>query len=154
MPQLPASRLPHGESLGTYDTHDSARAAVAFLAEKEFDVSALSIIGSDVRIVETVRGLRSWGAAAGSGALQGAWLGLFLGLLVSLFSGDQNLTSGGLLPMLCIGVGAGIAWGLVRRALVARTGAVASQPQIVAAKYEIICASARASEARILLSQR
>lgn len=154
MPQKPVTEVPRGEVLETYSSHDAARSAVSYLATRDFDVSALTIVGSDVRIVESVQGLRSWAAAAGSGALSGAWLGLFFGLFMALLGGDQSLTSGMLLPALLIGVGLGIILGLVRRWGAGRAGSVGSRPQVLATKYEVLCAPARVAEARSLLSQR
>ncbi|MYM20790.1 magnesium transporter [Brevibacterium sp. 5221] len=151
MPKQPITEVPRGETIASYSKHEEARAAVARLAERDFDVSALTIVGSDVAIVESMEGLRSWAAAAGSGALSGAWLGLFLGLIMALLGGDQSLTSGGLLPALLIGVGIGIIWGLLMRWQAGRRGSVAGRPQVLAGRYDIVCAPARAAEARLLL---
>ena len=57
--------MPTGEVLGTYRSREDTQATISYLAENGFNVRALSIVGSDVRIVETVMGITSWAQAAG-----------------------------------------------------------------------------------------
>ncbi len=150
----PRTELPTGEVLGTYRSHDEANAAVQHLAQHDFRVSALAIVGRDVRIVEEVTGMLTWAAAAGRGALTGAWLGLFVGLLLALFGGDESLTSGALLPGIVIGVGFGMLWGIVLKAAGRKRSSVITRPQVMAGSYEIVCPPAVADEARAILARR
>lgn len=150
----PSMQLPVGEVLGTYRTHDEANATVQFLAQHGFPVASLSIVGTDVRIVEQVTGMLTWAAAAGRGALTGAWMGLFVGLLLALFGGDESLTSGALLPGMVIGVGFGMLWGILVKALGRKKASVMLRPQVIAGTYEIVCPPARANEAREILARR
>lgn len=146
--------IPQGETLGTYRTHEEVQSTIAYLAENGFNVRNLSIVGSDVKIVETVMGLSSWAQVAGRGALMGAWLGLILGLLMSFFGGDQALQSGSLLPGLIIGIGLGILWGIVSRALGGRKNSVIARPQVVAAEFQLLCDPLQVNEARGILARR
>lgn len=146
--------LPQGETLGTYRSHDDVQATIAYLAENDFNVRALSIVGADVKIVETVMGLTSWAQAAGRGALTGAWLGMILGLFMSFFGGDQSLTPGSLLPGLVIGIGLGILWGIATRALMGRKSRVIARPQVVANQFELICEPSLANQAKGILATR
>lgn len=148
-------KLPHGEVLATYRTHEDARAAVQFLAQHEFAVTSLTIVGSDVKLVEPVSGVLSWASAAGRGALGGAWLGMIFGLIMSLFSSDGELTSQVLLPGIIIGAGLGIMYGVLLRASSSKTGLGTTRaPQVVASKYEIVCPANLLSEAKALLAKR
>ncbi len=146
--------MPTGEILGTYRSREEAQATISYLAENGFNVRALSIVGSDVRIVETVMGITSWAQAAGRGALTGAWLGLLFGLLMSFFSGEETLSSGGLLPGVIIGVGLGMLWGIVTRAIMGRKNKVIARPQVIANEFQLLCNPMQANEARALLSKR
>lgn len=146
--------VPTGEILGTYRSREEAQATISYLGQQGFNVRALSIVGSDVKIVETVMGIMSWAQAAGRGALTGAWLGLLFGLLMSFFSGQESLSSGALLPGIIIGIGLGMLWGIVTRALVGRKNNVIARPQVVANEFQIVCDPALANEARALLSRR
>lgn len=154
MPAQSFNEIPGGEVIGTYRTHEQAQEAVKFLAGKEFDVKALTILGTDLRIVERVLGLTSWAQAAIRGAVTGLWLGLLLALVLSFTGGNDNLTSSVLLPGAVIGIGVGILWGLLTHALRRRSGSVTSQPQVVAKQYDVLCSPGAANEARNLLAKR
>lgn len=82
----PIPGLPTGQVVGTYDDYPSAQRAVDHLADHEFPVENLAIVGSDLRQVERVTGRMTWGKAALGGAASGAWIGLFIGLLFGLFT--------------------------------------------------------------------
>lgn len=153
-PSRPTGRVPQGEVIGQYPDHAGAKATVTYLAGQDFDVSALTIVGSDVRVVEQVVGVLTWAKAAGRGALTGAWLGLLFGLIMSLFGGNEALTSGILLPGIVIGVGLGMIWGLLLKALTKRQGSVMAQPQVIAQKYEILCPPGKVADARAALARR
>lgn len=153
-PARPLGRVPRGEVIGQYPDHAQAQATVGYLAEQEFEVSTLAIVGSDVRVVERVVGVVTWAKAAGRGALTGAWLGMLFGLVMALFGGNEALTSGILLPGILIGVGLGMMWGLLRKALTRRQRSVMAQPQVVAQKYELLCPPEKVGAAREVLARR
>ena len=58
--------------VGRYSRHEDAQAAVDLLAEREFPVQHLSIVGTDLRLVERVTGRRTWGTVLGQGVFQAA----------------------------------------------------------------------------------
>ena len=95
-------RMPEGWPIGSYDTYQEAQRAVDYLADNEFPVHEVTIVGVEPMLVERVSGRLTWGRVLSAGAASGAWLGLFVGLLLSLFS-----TTGGLAPIL-IGMVSGI----------------------------------------------
>jgi hypothetical protein len=69
--------------VATYSRYEDAQRAVDALSDDGFPVQELSIVASDLRLVERVTGrLTVWSAAAGgagSGALAGALIGALLG---------------------------------------------------------------------------
>ena len=87
------SDIPRGQVVGTYDTYLEAQRAVDFLSDKEFPVQHVSIVGSDLRMVENVLGRLTRGRAAAAGAASGAWFGLFVGVLLSAFADDGTNVS-------------------------------------------------------------
>src|SRR4029079_7642915 len=84
------SDIPRGQVVGTYDTYVEAQRAVDFLSDEQFPVQHVSIVGSDLKMVENVLGRLTRGRAAMAGAASGAWFGLFVGVLLSLFAKDTN----------------------------------------------------------------
>ena len=57
-----------GVQVGSYDNYQQAQRAVDFLSDEKFPVENVTIIGSDLRMVERVTGRLSWGRAIGAGA--------------------------------------------------------------------------------------
>ncbi|MER5789133.1 general stress protein [Streptomyces sp. NPDC001980] len=76
--------------VGSYPTYEGAQRAVDFLSDSKFPVEHTAIIGSDLRMVETVLGRLTRGRAALAGAGSGAWFGLLVGLLLSLFAAGNH----------------------------------------------------------------
>ncbi|GAB1513979.1 YflT domain-containing protein [Actinophytocola sp. KF-1] len=141
--------MPEGWPIGSYETYQEAQRAVDHLADNEFPVHDVTIVGVEPMLVERVSGRLTWGRVLSAGAASGAWLGLFVGLLLSLFS-----TTGGLAPIL-IGMVSGIVFGLASAAV--RYGATrgqrdfVSQSQLVARRYDVLCKPRNAELGRTLL---
>ncbi len=141
--------MPEGWPVGSYETYQEAQRAVDYLADNEFPVQDVTIVGVEPMLVERVSGRLTWGRVLSAGAASGAWLGLFVGLLLSLFT-----TTGGLAPIL-IGMVSGIAFGLASAAV--RYGATrgqrdfVSQSQLVARRYDVLCKPRNAELGRTLL---
>ncbi|MFC4858056.1 general stress protein [Actinophytocola glycyrrhizae] len=141
--------MPEGWPIGSYDTYQEAQRAVDYLADNEFPVQDVTIVGVEPMLVERVSGRLTWGRVLSAGAAQGAWLGLFVGLLLSLFT-----TTGGLGPIL-IGIVAGVVFGLASAAV--RYGATRGQrdfvshSQLVARRYDVLCKPRNAELGRTLL---
>ena len=141
--------MPEGWPIGSYDTYQEAQRAVDYLADNEFPVHDVTIVGVEPMLVERVSARLTWGRVLSSGAASGAWLGLFVGLLLSLFT-----TTGGLGPIL-IGLASGIVFGLVSAAV--RYGATKGQrdfvshSQLVARRYDVLCKPRNAELGRTLL---
>lgn len=142
--------LPDGWPIGSYDTYKEAQRAVDHLADNEFPVRGVTIVGVEPMLVERVDGRLTWGRVLGAGAASGAWLGLFVGLLLSLFT-----TGAGVLPIL-IGLVSGVGFGLASAAF--RYGSTKGQrdfvshSQLVARRYDVLSEPRNAESGRNLLA--
>ena len=68
--------------VGSYPTYAQAQAAVDHLADEEFPVHEVTIVGVDLMQVERVTGRLTWPKVLLGGLATGAWLGLFIGLVI------------------------------------------------------------------------
>lgn len=139
--------------LATYGTYGQAQRAVDFLSDEKFEVQHLRIIGTDLRMVETVTGRLNWARAAFGTALAGMWFGLFIMLLIGLFTNSSTewvrLVLGGVL----YGGLFGLIFGIVSYAVTGGRRDFTSASQIVATSYEVTCMSTRADEAAVILNR-
>lgn len=100
--------LDYPQSLGVFDEYAQAQKAVDHLADHDFPVQNLLIVGTDLKQIERVTGRLTWGRVLLSGALSGASVGLFVGILLSMFAGPGQWWQ----PLL-VGIAFGVLWGLV-----------------------------------------
>lgn len=77
-------RFGGGVALGTSVGGGGAQTAVDRLPDAKFPVQQTSIVGRDLRLVETVTGRLDYRRAALSGLASGAWFGLLAGAVFSL----------------------------------------------------------------------
>jgi hypothetical protein len=94
-------------TIGTYPDYVSAQQAVDHLADNRFPVEHTAIVGTNLRLVETVLGRMTTARAALAGAGTGAWFGLFIGLLFGIF------TAGNWLVVIVVALLIGAVWGAV-----------------------------------------
>ena len=147
------SDIPRGQVIATYDTYVEAQRAVDFLADEQFAVENVSIVGSDLKMVERVTGRLTRGRAAAAGAATGAWFGLFVGVLLSAFA---KADSNGLLLVvsaLLYGAAFGAIFGFVSHALSGGKRDFTSRSKIVSSRYEIVVVWAQADKAREVLAR-
>ncbi|WP_067534618.1 general stress protein [Nocardia crassostreae] len=149
-PGLPTP--PSGWPVGSYPTYAEAQRAVDYLADNQFPVENVTIVGVDLMQVERVLYRLTWGKVIGGGMVSGAWLGLFIGLLLSLFS-----TSGNQYWPLLVGLVGGIIFGVISTAIpyAATRGQrdFASTMQLVAGRYDVLCDPKAAEQARDMLAR-
>jgi hypothetical protein len=147
------SDVPRGQVISTYDTYLEAQRAVDFLADEQFAVENVSIVGSDLKMVERVTGRLTRGRAAAAGAASGAWFGLFVGVLLSLFA--DSGTNGFFLIIAALIYGAvfGAIFGFVSHALSGGKRDFTSRSKIVSSRYEIVVVWAQADKAREVLAK-
>jgi len=137
--------------VGSYPTYEQAQAAVDHLSDNKFPVQRTAIIGTDLRMVETVLGRLNWGRAALAGAAAGAWFGALVGLLLAAFAEEGTSAFGLLLAGIVYGLVFGVLFGLAAYALTGGRRDFTSRSQIVAAQYDVVADAEVAEEARNLL---
>ena len=76
-------QMPTGTEVASYETYAQARAGVDFLSDAGFYVSAITIVGSDLHLVERVKGRLTIARASLSGASSGGLWGALCGMLMS-----------------------------------------------------------------------
>ncbi|WP_123679282.1 general stress protein [Curtobacterium sp. PhB115] len=142
--------LPKGDVLGTYDSYPDAQRVVAKLAESDFPVNQLSIVGNDLKTVERVTGKMTYGRAAIAGALSGLWLGIFFGIVLTLFSPSAG---GLILAAAIIGAAFGMLYGIVSFAITKRQRDFTSVHQVLATNYQIVVNPQLTGQAQNILGQ-
>ena len=147
VPAVPT--LPRGETIAAYETYLEAQRAVDHLSDREFPVQHVTIVGTDLRMVERVTGRLTYSRVAVAGLAAGAWFGLVAGLL--LWAVGTSETSP-LLPAMAIGAAAGIIFSLISFSLTRGRRDFTSSSQIVAGSYSVLCATEHAHRARGLLT--
>lgn len=147
VPSVPTP--PTGEQVASYPTYLEAQHAVDHLADQDFPVRLVTIVGTDLRMVERITGRLTHARVAGAGALSGAWFGLFVGLLLVLFSASPSLAV--LMPAVFIGAGFGMLFAIVSYAATGGKRDFTSASQVVASSYAVLCQGAEAARARQML---
>lgn len=149
---MPLPAMPDGIPVGTFPTYAKAQEAVDYLSDNEFPVQNVTIVGSDLRLVEKVTGRLTRGKVVQAGALTGALWGLFMGTLIVLFASEDVSI---IVPIITALIGA--AFGAVSGYLAySATGGkrdFTSSTGVVARSYEVICQAAVAEDARNLLGR-
>jgi hypothetical protein len=128
--------LPRGDVLGTYETYPEAQRVVAKLAESDFPVKQVAIVGNDLKTVERVTGKLTYGRAAIAGALSGLWLGIFFGIVLTLFS--RGASGGTIIAAAIIGAAFGMLYGVVSFSITKRQRDFTSVHQVLATNYQIV----------------
>ena len=151
VPNLPTP--PTGFAVAAYPTYAQAQGAVEHLIKHNFAIQDLTIVGSDLQLVERVTGRLTAGKLAAAGAASGAWLGLFVGLLMGFFAPVQ----GGVLLLIVASVAIGAAFGAVMGylgySLAKGRRDFTSASQVVARRYDVLCQPRTAEQARDLLAR-
>jgi hypothetical protein len=142
-----------GVQVAAYEDYQQAQRAVDFLSDEKFPVENVTIVGSDLRMVERVTGRLSWGRAIGAGAASGAWFGLFVGLLLGIFAPDGSSWVGSVVTGLLIGLVFGAVFGAVGYAATQGKRDFTSTSQVVAGRYELLCQPQVAEDARARLAR-
>jgi hypothetical protein len=150
-PRLPTP--PTGWPIGSYATYEEAQRAVDFLADSDFTVQDVTIVGVDLMLVERVTGRLSWGRVLGTGAASGAWFGLFVGVLLSLFNSTAGASAGPILVGLTIGVVFGLVFAAVGYGSTRGKRDFQSASQLVAGRYDVLCQPRSAEQGRNLLAK-
>ncbi|AHH94282.1 hypothetical protein GCM10010174_22460 [Kutzneria viridogrisea] len=141
--------LPSGWPIASYDTYEQAQRAVDHLADNDFPVQDVTIVGVEPMVVERVAARLTWGRVLGAAAASGAWFGLFVGLLLTMFT-----PGAGLLPILIglvAGVGSSMIFAAISYAATRGKRDFVSHSQLVARRYDVLCLPRNAEQGRQLL---
>ncbi|WP_369371174.1 general stress protein [Promicromonospora sp. Populi] len=149
VPKVPT--LPAGDEVAAYSTYLEAQKAVDYLSDNKFPVENVTIVGTDLRMVERVTGRLTYGRVALAGALSGAWFGFFVGLLITLFAGEAGFQV--MIAGIALGAGFGLLFSILSYTFTGGRRDFTSSSQIVAATYAILCGHDHASDARALLTR-
>ncbi|WP_329429171.1 hypothetical protein OG339_09580 [Streptosporangium sp. NBC_01495] len=137
--------------LAGYDNYLAAQRTVDGLSDAGFPVENVAIVGSDLKLEETVTGRMTNGRAAltgaGSGAAFGAVVGMFLGLFTSTTMSFFVLV----LWAALWGAVMGAAFGFVNHVFTGGKRDFASRSAIVAGRYDVLVAASHMDHARAVL---
>ena len=150
-PKLPT--LPRGDLIASYSTYLEAQKAVEALSSTGFAVQHVTIVGTDLKMVERVTGRLTYSRVAAAGLASGAWFGLFVGLVLSLFGGGAG-TPLPIVVAIGIGAGFGLLFSVLSYSVTRGKRDFTSASQIVATSYGLLCDSERAGEAVRILREK
>lgn len=80
--------VPVGTEIASFAGYEDAAKAVDTLADADFPVENLTIVGTDLKLVEQVIGKLTWGRILAAGAMAGLMLGGMFGLMLLVFLED------------------------------------------------------------------
>jgi hypothetical protein len=146
-----ARSVPKGDTVGSYNSYLDAQKAVDYLADQQFPVQMVSIVGNDLKMVERVTGRLTYPRVALSGALSGMWFGLFVGVMLSFFSSTGGYFS--IVTSVLMGAAFFMLFGIVTYAMQRGKRDFTSTSQVVATNYDVVVSFEAAHEARRLLHQ-
>ena len=139
-------RIPEGETLGTFSAYPEAQELVNSLVTQGVSAHALSIVGSDVTLVERITGKIGYGRAALSSAMSGSWLGVLAGLVFVIVSPTDVITP--IVAGLFIGAGIGMVAGMVVFTFSKGPKRLyRSMQQVIAQSYRVVVESGHHSQA-------
>ncbi|GGM10555.1 general stress protein [Nakamurella endophytica] len=139
--------------VATYGSYTQAQRAVDYLAERQFPVANVQIVGTDLRSVERVTGRLTRARFTLAGALSGLWMGLFVTLAFVLLTGHLSWALVAVTPL--IGALFGLLWSALGYSAVSRNGArdFTSRTELRATSYQILVEHSLAAQAHALLSE-
>ncbi|CAB4636316.1 unannotated protein [freshwater metagenome] len=138
-PKQNGSSVPEGEALATFTDYKQAVAFIEKMIENDFPPKLVSIVGTDLKTVESIKGKLGYGRVSISGAITGSWLGLFFGLIFGTTgTGTEaalmtNVTAG-----IVIGAGVGMLINIIRFSLTKNRRGFISGQTVVAKQYEVV----------------
>jgi hypothetical protein len=126
--------------VASFRTYEEAERAVDRLADLDFPVERVAILGQDLHTVEQVTGKLDYAGAAWRGALSGAIPGALIGWIFGLFDWADPLVSGVLLALygLIIGAVIGAVMGLIVYAMQGGRRDFTSVTAMLPQRYELV----------------
>lgn len=145
-------RLEYPMSLDSFDTYAEAQRAVDYLADNEFPVQDVMIVGTDLKQIERVRGRLTSGKVVLGGLLSGIWIGVFVGLVFTMFEGGEGLAAR-MVSTIAIGAAFGAVWAWLGYRSTGGQRDFTSISQVVASRYEVFTEHKHVQAARELLAE-
>ena len=143
--------LEYPQSIGVFGTYDEAQKAVDHLADQDFPVANIAIVGTDLRLIERVTGRKTWATVLAGGVQSGISTGLMIAIFMWVFNPGADFFSM-FATALIIGIVIGVLFALIGNALTRGRRDFTSVSQTVATKYEVLCEHKVAMQARQLLA--
>jgi hypothetical protein len=142
-------------TVASFSTYDEAERAVDRLADLNFPVERVAIVGQDLQTVEQVTGKLDYWGATWRGALSGAVPGALVGWIFGLFNWVNPLTSSLLLALygLIIGAVIGALIALIVYAMQGGRRDFTSVTAMLPQRYELVVDDEVADQAVQLLGQ-
>jgi hypothetical protein len=148
--------IPEGRvAVASYEAYQEAEEAVDYLADNDFPVERVAIVGQDVKLVEQVIGRAGYLDSALRGGFAGAAAGALIGWLFGVFNWFDPLVAAGWLAVdgLWFGFVVGALIGLVGHALTRGRQDITSVGRLAADRYDLVVDEEAADEARRLLAE-
>jgi hypothetical protein len=136
-----------GSSLASFTDYKQAVSYVEKLIENDFPAKLVSIIGTDLKTVEIIKGKLGYGRVSISGAVTGSWLGMFFGLIFGVTGTEQVLLTN-VLAGIIIGAGLGMLLNILRFSVTKNRRGFISGQSVIAKKYEVVVPNAQVNLAK------
>jgi hypothetical protein len=138
-PKQTGATLPEGKTLATFTDYKAAVSYVEKMIANDFPARSVSIIGTDLKTVESIKGKLGYGRVSLSGALTGSWLGMFFGLIFGATgAGTEAILLTNVGAGIVIGAGIGMLINIIRFSLTKNRRGFISGQMVVAKKYEVV----------------
>lgn len=140
-------------TLASFSQYAQAARLVDALADDDFPLQSVSVVGRGLKVVERVTGRAGYASAAGEGAGHGAFIGALFGLLLGLFNWVDPVVAAFWLMIFAalVGVIAGALAGLVIRAATRGRRDFSSVMGVEADAFDVVVDAEHADHARRVL---
>jgi hypothetical protein len=153
-PKQSESAIPEGKTLASFTNYKEAASYVETMINNDFPARMVSIVGTDLKTVESIKGKLGYGRVSLSGALTGSWLGMFIGLVFgSTGAGTEAVLLTNVLAGIVIGAGIGMLINIVRFSATKNRRGFISGQAVVAKKYEVVVPAEQLAIAKKAISQ-
>lgn len=145
--------IPRGEVIGRYEDYLDAQKIVDYLADNDFPVANVSIIGNDLKLVERVRTKLSYPRVALQGASQGAMIGLFFGLLLLFFTPSDEMNGLSIVAAVLMGAVLFMMMSVINYAMQKGKRDFSSTRQVLPSTWDVVVDRSVAGQAKQLASR-
>lgn len=148
-PRKAGPGLPDGSALAAFTNYQEAVGYVEKMIQNDFPARLVSIVGTDLKTVESIKGKLGYGRVSLSGALTGSWLGMFFGLIFGATgAATEQLVLTNVVAGVVIGAGIGMLINIIRFSMTKNRRGFISGQTVVAKKYEVVVPADRVQDAK------